>query len=136
MNGDDRLHTSLRSGEEHVIQNIMKTQTRRVIPDSSLQKSIGLATAEKQSQREVIAQSTQAYLAQQYQNQLALNEQQQAIMRKIGQQIEFLACQFQALKEVAETMGVQQNKISFLEERSRAASEARWDFSSIRLSSL
>lgn len=42
------------------------------------------------------------------------------------QQKEFLAHQSQALKKVAKGMGVQKNKISYLEERSRASSEARW----------
>lgn len=67
MSGDDRRQSTLRSGEEHVIQNIVQTQTRRVIRESSLQRSIGLDTSEEQSrQREEIAQTTQEYLAQPY----------------------------------------------------------------------
>nr|CCA21781.1 AlNc14C133G7027 [Albugo laibachii Nc14] len=66
MSGDDRRQSPLRSEVEHVIQNIVQTQTRRVVPECSLQGSI-------------VSDATE------YQNRLALNEQQQAMKRGMEQ---------------------------------------------------
>ena len=46
--------------------------------------------------------------------------------REMEQQKEFLPHRFEALKDAAESIGIQQNKISYIEERSWAASVARW----------
>ena len=84
MSGDDRRQSPLRSEVEHVIQNIVQTQTRRVVPECSLQGSIVSDATEVRHTGET-AQRTQDYLAMQYQNRLALNEQQQAMKRGMEQ---------------------------------------------------
>lgn len=71
-----------------------------------------------------VAHRTQEYLNQHHYSQMASNERYWSMKREMEQQIEFLGHQFQALKDAAEKMGIDQNKIFYLKERSRADSEA------------
>lgn len=58
------------------------------------------------------------------------------MMREMEQKKEFLAHQFQALKEEAETMGVQKNMISCLGRDNVRLVKRVVDFSPIRMSGL
>lgn len=115
MSGGDRRQSTLQSERSTSFKILCRPRKQGLTGQRSI---VTDAAGERAQNSEEIAHRTQKYLNQQYQNQLAFNEQQQYIKWEMEQQKEFLAHQFQVLKEAVEAQLWENSMTRYAIERS------------------